>query len=57
MFCTFNQCRDLENKHHEKLRVIVLATQKKLDMDPFDESLPDDVQKVRAPKQFISVRE
>lgn len=34
-----------------------MATQKKLDMDPFDDSLPDDVQKVKAPKQFISVRE
>ncbi|NXQ44071.1 DRC3 protein, partial [Catharus fuscescens] len=53
MFCTFDQCRDLENKHHEKLRVIVLATQKKLDMDPFDESLPDDVQKLFENKNTI----
>ncbi|NXU02530.1 DRC3 protein, partial [Buphagus erythrorhynchus] len=39
-------CRDLENEHHEKLMGIVIATLEKLDMDPFDESLPDDVQRV-----------
>lgn len=49
----FNQCRDLENEHHEKLRVIVMATQKKLDMDPFDDSLPDDVQKLFEDKNTI----
>ncbi|KAF4800401.1 hypothetical protein TURU_045074 [Turdus rufiventris] len=47
------ECRDLENEHHEKLRVIVMATQKKLDMDPFDDSLPDDVQKLFEDKNTI----
>ncbi|NXC83471.1 DRC3 protein, partial [Cercotrichas coryphoeus] len=53
MFCTFNQCRDLENEHHEKLRKIVIATQQKLDMDPFDESLPEDVQRLFEDKNTI----
>ncbi|XP_014748517.1 PREDICTED: leucine-rich repeat-containing protein 48 [Sturnus vulgaris] len=49
----FNQCRDLENEHHEKLMVIVIATLEKLDMDPFDESLPDDVQRLFEDKNTI----
>ncbi|NXB48998.1 DRC3 protein, partial [Leucopsar rothschildi] len=53
MFCTFNQCRDLENEHHEKLMGIVIATLEKLDMDPFDESLPDDVQRLFEDKNTI----
>ncbi|NWY67484.1 DRC3 protein, partial [Erithacus rubecula] len=53
MFCTFNQCRDLEKEYHKKLVKIVIATQEKLDMDPFDESLPEDVQKLFEDKKTI----
>lgn len=59
MFCTFSQCRDLENEQHEKLMGIVFATMEKLEEEEFGENLEDDldddVRKVRA--QFISVRE
>lgn len=64
MFCTFSQCRDLENGQHEKLMEIIFATMEKLEEEEFGEdvedvedALPDDVQKVRAPKQFIFVTE
>ncbi|XP_062359379.1 dynein regulatory complex subunit 3 [Cinclus cinclus] len=49
----FSQCRDLENQHHEKLMGIAIATLEKLDMDPFDESLPDDVQRLFMDKNTI----
>ncbi|XP_056359316.1 dynein regulatory complex subunit 3 [Oenanthe melanoleuca] len=49
----FNQCRDLENEHHKKLMKIVIATQEKLDMDPFDDSLPEDVQRLFDDKKTI----
>uniref|UniRef100_A0A803V191 Dynein regulatory complex subunit 3 n=1 Tax=Ficedula albicollis TaxID=59894 RepID=A0A803V191_FICAL len=49
----FNQCRDLENEHHKKLMKIVIATQEKLDMDPFDDSLPEDVQRLFEDKKTI----
>lgn len=61
MLCTFSKCRDLENEQHEKLIEIIFATVKKLEEEEFEEDvedkLPDDIRKVRAPKQFISVRE
>lgn len=50
VFCTMTQCRDLENRHHEKLLEISITTMEKLAKDELDEDLPADVQMVRAPK-------
>uniref|UniRef100_A0A8C3QPY4 Dynein regulatory complex subunit 3 n=1 Tax=Cyanoderma ruficeps TaxID=181631 RepID=A0A8C3QPY4_9PASS len=57
MFCTFSQCRDLENEQHEKLMEIIIATMEKLEEEEFEENLeddlPDDVQKLLLDKNTI----
>lgn len=52
-----NQCRDLENHHHEKLLEISITTLEKSLKNELDVDLPAAVQTVRAPGQFISARE
>ncbi|NXO80988.1 DRC3 protein, partial [Sitta europaea] len=46
MLCTFNQLRDLENKHHEKVMEIAMATLENLEEDMFEENFPDDIRKL-----------
>ncbi|NWT24171.1 DRC3 protein, partial [Cardinalis cardinalis] len=43
MFCTFSQCRDLENQHFEKVMEIVQATLKKITLFELEEDFPDDL--------------
>lgn len=50
IFCTMTQCRDLENRHHEKLLEISITALEKSAKNGFEEDLPDDVRMVRAPK-------
>lgn len=57
IFCTMTQCRDLENRYHEKLLEISITTLEKSVKNELDEDLPADVRMVRAPKKFISARE
>lgn len=51
------QCRDLENRYHEKLLEISITTLEKSVKNQLDEDLPADVRMVRAPKKFISSKE
>jgi len=44
------QCRDLENRHHEKLLEISITTLEKSAKNELDEDLPADVRMVRAPR-------
>lgn len=41
------QCRDLENRHHEKLLEISISALEKSLNNELDEELPDDVREVR----------
>lgn len=47
IFCTMTQCRDLENRHHEKLLEISISALEKSLNNELDEELPDDVREVR----------
>lgn len=46
------QCRDLENRYHEKLLEISITTLEKSVKNQLDEDLPADVRMVRAPKKI-----
>lgn len=45
-----NQCRDLENRHHEKLLEICITTLEKSVKNELEDDLPDDVRVVSTPK-------
>ncbi|XP_015732394.1 dynein regulatory complex subunit 3 isoform X3 [Coturnix japonica] len=47
------QCRDLENRHHEKLLEISISTLEKSLNDELDEELPDDVREFLVDKNTI----
>lgn len=49
-FHTMNQCRDLENRHHEKLLEICITTLEKSVKNELEEDLPDEVRMVSTPK-------
>uniref|UniRef100_A0A8C5ILH4 Dynein regulatory complex subunit 3 n=1 Tax=Junco hyemalis TaxID=40217 RepID=A0A8C5ILH4_JUNHY len=42
-FCTFNQCRDLENQHFEQVMEIVQAILKKIALFELEEDFPEDL--------------
>lgn len=50
------QCRDLENRHHEKLLEISINTLEKSVKNELDEDLPDDVREVRVPNNSPPLR-
>ncbi|NXH67413.1 DRC3 protein, partial [Hydrobates tethys] len=53
IFCTMTQCRDLENRHHEKLLEISNATLEKSVKNELDEDLPADIQMLLVDKNTI----
>lgn len=50
------QCRDLENRHHEKLLEISINTLEKSVKNELDEDLPDDVREVSTPNNSPPLR-
>ncbi|OPJ87394.1 leucine-rich repeat-containing protein 48 [Patagioenas fasciata monilis] len=52
-FCTMNQCRDLENRHHEKLLQICITTLEKSVKNELEEDLPDEVRMLLVDKNTI----
>ncbi|NWR68176.1 DRC3 protein, partial [Bucorvus abyssinicus] len=53
IFCTMTQCRDLENRHHEKLLEISITTLEKSAKNELDEDLPADVRMLLVDKTTI----
>ncbi|NWQ85943.1 DRC3 protein, partial [Burhinus bistriatus] len=53
IFCTMAQCRDLENRHHEKLLEISITTLEKSVKNELDEDLPADVRMLLEDKTTI----
>ncbi|NXI73917.1 DRC3 protein, partial [Anseranas semipalmata] len=51
--CTMTQCRDLENRHHEKLLEISINTLEKSVKNELEEDFPDDVRKLLVDKNTI----
>ncbi|KAK2533658.1 Lrrc48 [Columba guinea] len=52
-FRTMNQCRDLENRHHEKLLEICITTLEKSVKNELEEDLPDEVRMLLVDKNTI----
>ncbi|NXQ20281.1 DRC3 protein, partial [Peucedramus taeniatus] len=53
MFCTFSQCRVLENQHREKVMEIAMATLKKVGLYEVEEDFPDDLRKLFEDKNTV----
>uniref|UniRef100_U3IKG8 Dynein regulatory complex subunit 3 n=1 Tax=Anas platyrhynchos platyrhynchos TaxID=8840 RepID=U3IKG8_ANAPP len=53
VFYTMAQCRDLENRHHEKLLEISINTLEKSVKNELDEDLPDDVRELLVDKTTL----
>uniref|UniRef100_A0A8B9TD18 Dynein regulatory complex subunit 3 n=1 Tax=Anas platyrhynchos TaxID=8839 RepID=A0A8B9TD18_ANAPL len=53
IFYTMAQCRDLENRHHEKLLEISINTLEKSVKNELDEDLPDDVRELLVDKTTL----
>uniref|UniRef100_A0A673WW02 Dynein regulatory complex subunit 3 n=1 Tax=Salmo trutta TaxID=8032 RepID=A0A673WW02_SALTR len=54
-FCIFanNNCRDLENHHHEKLLEIAVATLERVAKNELEEDMPDDVRMLFVDKDTV----